>query len=89
MQARFTNLFSRLIAISIAVRVPAYAQQPQFSFFARHDILTANSGAPLASSRAAQSRLPRQCRTRSHHRGQVVPAGGRSMAYVRIRPRAK
>jgi VCBS repeat protein len=40
MQARFTNLFGRLIAgLSLLAVVPAQAQTaPQFSFFARHDI---------------------------------------------------
>jgi len=49
MQSNFRSLFSRLIAgVSLLVLVPAHAQTPQFSFFARHDILTAG-GAPLAS----------------------------------------
>jgi len=40
-QAHFTNFLARLMAVSLAVLVPAYAQAPQFSFFARHDILAA------------------------------------------------
>ncbi len=50
MQARLTNLHCRLIAgVYLITVVPAYAQtQPQFSFFARHDIITEAAGAAIA-----------------------------------------
>ena len=42
MQTRFANFCCRLMAVaSLIVFVPAYSQTPQFSFFARHDILAA------------------------------------------------
>jgi len=52
MQASFTNNLLRLIAaVSLAALVPAFAQTPPFSFFARHDILAAvqNDSPALAS----------------------------------------